>query len=601
MLGSGPMPTAWALATVVQLLVLQTPVTDVPRALAALYDKLPQQSDHGEPVVTVGIVTGADDVEVRANRALVATWADADGAHRRVLPAPVRLIARMQTSHAAQMRYLVPLTDDRPLGAPEPSSLLQHWALLGTAAFWQPTGALWPLFAVPLDLRRVRLVAPAPDVTSAAALFERLADSDPQVQAPEVQRLSHPRGVLHVEVPTGPGALSLVARAQDIVTLEPADGADDGAVMEVAQVAYGTGYPWAGRQNRNFRGKLHLTVAPDGTLCVVNALPLETYLRGVVPAEMPPAAPEEALMAQAIAARSYVLQTMGHAHRDGPYHFCAEQHCQVYAGSLAEDARTDAAVRRTEGSVLMDGGHVVRALFSADCGGRTENNDVPWPQAPDARLRSVADGWGQSHATWQHPEALQRDLKDPPPSFCGRSTATGGQRPWRRTISCAQLQALWQPHAQRYGPLQRLALGPRGPGGRLTALALEGVHGTLVVRRELPIRQFLGGLPSAAFVLQTQGLPPCAPSDTLHEAQTRLELVGTGWGHGVGLCQRGAMGRARAGHAAGRILAHYYSGASVQRLWSVEPAAPGHAPKGHAALKAPTPGPDVLPRLESLL
>ena len=121
-------------------------------------------------------------------------------------------------------------------------------------------------------------------------------------------------------------------------------------------------------------------------------MPEDKLLAGLVPAEMSASSPPEALKAQAVAARNELLAKIGTRHLTDPYRLCSTQHCQVYAGAGREDARATAAVTATRGELLVrdSGGGLVDAVYSASCGGHTEDNEHVWGGAPDASLRGTS-------------------------------------------------------------------------------------------------------------------------------------------------------------------------------------------------------------------
>lgn len=147
------------------------------------------------------------------------------------------------------------------------------------------------------------------------------------------------------------------------------------------------GLRWEGKR---YRGRLAVHLNDRGRLNLVNELPLEDYLRGVVPRELGPGAyPElEALKAQAVAARSYTLRNLG-GFADEGYDLCGTPRCQVYGGMDDEHPLSDRAVRETAGEILVDGGQPIDALYSATCGGHTENVEVVFPLKRGRYLRGV--------------------------------------------------------------------------------------------------------------------------------------------------------------------------------------------------------------------
>src|SRR5262249_42056820 len=133
-------------------------------------------------------------------------------------------------------------------------------------------------------------------------------------------------------------------------------------------------------QGHRYRGRILVYLNDRGTLNLIDELPLEDYLRGVVPSEMGPEQYRqiEALKAQAVAARTYALRNLGEFAREG-YDICATPRCQVYGGMDAEHALSDRAVAETAGQVLLYHGELVDALYSSTCGGHTEDARVMFP------------------------------------------------------------------------------------------------------------------------------------------------------------------------------------------------------------------------------
>ncbi len=143
-------------------------------------------------------------------------------------------------------------------------------------------------------------------------------------------------------------------------------------------------------QGHRYRGRILVYLNDRGTLNLINELPLEDYLRGVVPSEMGPEQYRqvEALKAQAVAARTYALRNLGEFAREG-YDICATPRCQVYGGMDAEHPLTDRAVSETAGQVLLYHGELVDALYSSTCGGHTEDVKVMFPFKDEPYLKAV--------------------------------------------------------------------------------------------------------------------------------------------------------------------------------------------------------------------
>src|SRR5690606_38589234 len=175
---------------------------------------------------------------------------------------------------------------------------------------------------------------------------------------------------------------------------------------------------WLEFDGRRFRGALVVYLNDRGSLNVVNEVSLEDYLRGVVPRELgPDSYPQlEALKAQAVAARSYTLRNLGGFAEEG-YDLCGTPKCQVYGGAGAEHPLSDRAVRETAGEVLLGDSEAIEALYTATCGGHTEDVEVVFPLKSADYLRGVAcieagavrlagrQAGAAAPAAWTHPVA----------------------------------------------------------------------------------------------------------------------------------------------------------------------------------------------------
>ena len=204
---------------------------------------------------------------------------------------------------------------------------------------------------------------------------------------------------------------------------------------------------------RCYRGALELR-HKGGGLTAVNIVPVDGYLRSVVPEEMPVDWPAEAIKAQSVAARSFALASRGRHAGEG-YDLCTTTHCQLYTGTVAEKSASNAAIKATRGEVLTYGGKPIEALFHTDSGGMTENSE---------------DVWG-SHVPYL------RAAKDTP-------TKT---MPWTKTISRADLERKLAAKGHDIGKVRSLALSPlaigraakdRTASGRVKTMTVKGTKGT---------------------------------------------------------------------------------------------------------------------------
>ncbi len=310
-------------------------------------------------------------------------------------------------------------------------------------------------------------------------------------------------------------------------------------------------------------GQIYVTVDKNGTLAVVNAAPADRLLAGLVPAEIYASAPMAALKAQALAARGELLAKLGTRHLADPYLLCASVHCQVYAGASQETPNTTRAVNETRGLVLVrPDGTLVDTVYSAACGGHTEHNDNVWPTSPDATLRGHLDAPAgtpslQPFAGGITPQNLGAWLAAPPETWCGRARFNQDKLRWTVTLSPQKVDALVAPLG--VGHVRRVRVLARGVSGRIRLVEIEGDRGKAQVRGELTIRRTFGNLRSSMFLVHPAVDPAGRP--------VGFTFIGGGWGHGVGMCQTGAIGMAAAGKTFKEILLHYYQGSQVETLY----------------------------------
>ncbi len=302
-----------------------------------------------------------------------------------------------------------------------------------------------------------------------------------------------------------------------------------------------------GWEGKRYRGEIAVTPTDSGVL-VVNRLPMEEYLRAVVPAEIGPrpAAERAAAEAQAVAARSYALVRLVETSRRA-YDLSAGIYDQVYGGVAAERAVTDAAVAATDGLVLTFAGRVVSAPYHSTCGGQTAEAPEAWRTRGEPFLRRVSDRIPGSDGY-----------------YCDRAPRFR----WERTIDGDVLAANVERYLRTYAEAPAGALGDvravrvegTTPSGRAAAVVFATERGTYRVRAN-----------DARLVLRSSGGEPLNSTYFSIEPVvgrggrlTQLTVRGTGYGHGVGMCQWGAIGRARAGQDFRTILATYFPGTRVE-------------------------------------
>ena len=331
---------------------------------------------------------------------------------------------------------------------------------------------------------------------------------------------------------------------------------------------------------RAFRGDLELALfGGRRTIRVVNIVGLEDYTHGVVSAEMPQRAPFEALKAQAVVARTHALfiKTVTKRHRKEGYDICDEQHCQVYGGMRAETARTRSVVTDTRGRIATFDGKPAHVIYSSHCGGRTQSGtDIGWGDVP--YWKSVDDS-AEHQAPPASPLELRRFLSDWPKGFDRPSSFVyPAHARWTRAIPAKDLEEKLNRNF-KIGKLRGLRVLRRVPSGHVESLLIIGSRKNKKLSDEMEIRSLLGvgSLRSTMFILDTEyrkEYPPAAkPAKGKKSVKPAPVLTpetfvfrGGGWGHAVGLCQSGAMGRAEAGQSYETIVKAYFRGVEIGKL-----------------------------------
>jgi stage II sporulation protein D len=324
--------------------------------------------------------------------------------------------------------------------------------------------------------------------------------------------------------------------------------------LTVADVPTGTGGSQlqTGIEDRRYWGSVYVTLDHDGSLLAANAVAEDKLLAGLVPAEMYPDAPPAALEAQAIAARTELLQKIGRRNLTDPFLLCSTQQCQVYGGAGKEDPRTTKAIEKTRGMVLLrDGGGLVDIRYSATCGGHSEDNDAIWGGDPDPSLRGRRDDAKASSAKVTNLDAFLAE--DPKAFWCGRVEKSRNRFRWTEKISVDDMTLRISTDYPQLGRVKALTAKQRGVSGRIQVLTITGDKATVDVAGDLKIRRLLGGLKSTLFDVKRDG--------------NMFVFQGAGFGHGVGMCQLGAIGMAEAGKTHEQILAQYYRGTHLHRLY----------------------------------
>jgi SpoIID/LytB domain protein len=302
-----------------------------------------------------------------------------------------------------------------------------------------------------------------------------------------------------------------------------------------------------------YAGPFLLQADAYGRWSLVEQVPLERYLEGVVPHEIGAGSPPAALEAQAVLARTWAVRNRHRFAVDG-YHLCADTQCQVYSDPRQAGAPVRRAIAVSRHQVLATGGQPIHAVYHASNGGVAAGFEEVWSGDPLPYLRPFLDGPAPFAARFPLPLAASAL----PALLQGGGLAWGGDHPvfrWQRQLSAAQLVAALGAGADRVGTPRRLVVLERGPSGRVLALAIEGSAGTRVLRLDA-IRRTLRQLPSTLFTVTPSGAD-------------RWLVEGGGFGHGAGLSQAGAIDLARRGWSSRQILEHYYPGTALTPLGSL--------------------------------
>lgn len=347
-------------------------------------------------------------------------------------------------------------------------------------------------------------------------------------------------------------------------------------------VTIGVDFHWERKVTQKFAGTLKFIV-DGGKVTAVNIVGVEDYLLSVISSEMKASAGLEFLKAHAVISRSWVMAQVEHrqshvSRTPGPscpvsepvegaeeyikwfdhddhtlFDVCADDHCQRYQGlTMAVGDTVRKAVDQTWGLVLTSEGKICDARFSKCCGGRMELFSTCWEDKDYPYLQPLPDTadcveGGDVFCDTKDEKILSQVLND-------YDLETRDFYRWRTEYSRTEVSDLVRRRSgMDFGTIRDLVPVERGPSGRLKRLKVVGDKKTMIIGKELIIRRWLSDshLKSSAFEVHWDG--------------DHLTLDGSGWGHGVGLCQIGAAVMAAKGYTFDRILLHYYPGSTLER------------------------------------
>lgn len=515
----------------------------------------------GEPMISVGIMEAQKRVTLSGTGPLRLMFDERSVPKTVYAPQGKRFTFTVRGGRPAKLRYWV-VTETAPyLDVKGAEERRKKWAAKKYATRVFDVGTVVGVSGNVLDTREKKIAIGGYDSKKKAqTLAAKLFETDGLRAVLFEELVEKPRGTIVVKE-----GKKTLHRASGYVYV----GTLDDETIRVLDVEHGRGYASHGRQDRKYWGHIYVVVDRYGKLTVVNSAGAEELLRGLVPAEIFATAPDAALQSQAVTARGEIFSKLGHRHFGEPYHLCSEQHCQVYAGAGFEQKKTNAAVEATRGLLAVrprkaknDALVLVDSVYASTCGGFSEANEIVWDQTPSASLRPRLDGPKNDPSLARFKKGIDASnveqwVRSYPPTYCARSSFAKEKKVrWTRSFDAAELER--RTASLGVGRVRDVKILGRGQGGRITGLRIAGSKGTADVLRELPVRRLFGNLNSGMFVLDVKKSKGFID---------RLTFVGGGWGHGVGMCQMGAIGRAEAGHDFRQILGHYYGGAVVERIY----------------------------------
>ncbi|MFU8860354.1 MAG: SpoIID/LytB domain-containing protein [Cyclonatronaceae bacterium] len=415
--------------------------------------------------------------------------------------------------------------------------------------------------------------------------------------------LSAVSGIIRISLLENRGSTSTVDMQPEMLTFE---GVRDFATLTIRDVPYGVGWWWEGKEDREYEGVIRIHGVDGERLQVVVELPLERYLKGVVPYEIGGDSPLEALKAQAVAARSEAVRALTTRLYSGPhYDLTSDVQSQVFSGNIRRTEASDRSVDETVALILSENGQPVNAYYASNCGGHSELVRNVWPDRPDPLTyhSALTDSDDRNLLDLSTEERLREWISSEPEVFCNPDLEPGlpewsrANFRWQRTFTGDEISKMVSAGIDRkrlsagkdieqsgssqgdtddqrtqdaqgdtcdqtahdtqdgitksgrypsdYGRLTGIVPLKRGPSGRMYEARFDFERDSFIVTGELAIRQlFMPPLRSAAFVTDRDG-------DTWN-------LNGAGWGHGVGMCQSGAVAQALQGRDFIAILGHYY-------------------------------------------
>lgn len=341
------------------------------------------------------------------------------------------------------------------------------------------------------------------------------------------------------------------------------NNSDKNKNLGIKNVPFGIGWFWEGKEDRVYKGDLEFYINAEKKIDVISVLDIETYLLGVVPSEIGVNAPIEALKAQTICARSEAVVGLETGKYAGEHHILtADIYCQVYSGIGKANDAVKKAVSETHGEVLVANDTVISAYYASNCGGHTENIENVWPDrsGPAEQWSGHPDMDGKIDLDLTQADDIRKWINSEPDSWCKPSELTPEWSKnyfrWSLSISPEELSRIVSEKVEDVGLIYDIIPLERGVSGRIYDILFIGNKGHCRLKGELNIRMLWASpLKSSCFIVDKIG-PVANPVSFI--------IKGAGWGHGVGMCQTGAIAQANAGRTYKDILAHYFRGSRIE-------------------------------------
>lgn len=511
----------------------------------------------GDPVIRLGLLEGEKRVEFTPNKT-VRVLPSGEGGPVVELPGDTTYTVTASEMKPGRYKHWV-IVDRLPVAQrARAEEIKKSWVSRGYLIEPFEVGGLFAVRGKVFDSRVILFAVGGDEALAKTKKIQRKLQDQYGIEGGiHSELVEYPSAMISLEG----GGVSVAVRHRDILQISAMPGEDETIRYKIPGIKKSYS---EGTETRTYSSSLIFAPDRDGQLVLINSLGAERALRGVVPSEIYASAPQPALQAQAIAARNEIFSAIGVRNLAEPYMLRSDVYDQVYKGVGAEDARTTKAVEATRGKVMFYGEQIVEAFYSSNAGGFTENNENVWDMearpylrgradAPDKIVpRAFRDGIDESEL-----ETFLADGFDAYSKLASVSSAKLFR--WEKSVKISEPNAWLKDAGHDVGTIKDFKILSRGKSGRIMRLEVQGTRGTAVIARELNVRRLFGGLRSGLFIM-TQN------KDKKGHVVS-MSFTGAGFGHGVGMCQTGAIGMADKGFEAEQILKHYYSGIEIKSLY----------------------------------